>query len=207
MMKLDRAWENLFWGVFQRSANPIVVLDDQERIVAVNDAALELVGGRRLELLGSPMTDSFNLQTRAAARRNWQKMLRSGEYVGTQRVRRQDGTEVDVDYASRLIPMPGRPLVVVVVLPVSRPSFYRPAGSTDRAPLSKRETEVVGLVALGLETPAIAKELHISEHTVRAHVRSAMERLGARTRAHLVALVLSGELLNASGLGSAHNDD
>ena len=202
-MTLDGAWESLFWDVFQRSANPIVVLDGRERVAAVNDAALELVGGTRLELLGSPMTESFSPGTRAAARSDWETMLRSGEYDGRRTVRRGDGTEIDVDYASRLIRMPGRRLVVVVVLPVGSPSFYKPAGSIDRAPLSKREREVVGLIALGQETPAIAKTLHISEHTVRTHVRNAMARLGARTRAHLVAFVLSEQLLDASDLRSS----
>jgi len=40
MQKLDGAWEDLFWGVFQTSSNPIAVLDDRERVVAVNDAAV-----------------------------------------------------------------------------------------------------------------------------------------------------------------------
>ncbi len=74
-------------------------------------------------------------------------------------------------------------------------------------PLSKRQREVVGLIALGLETPAIAKTLHISEHTVRAHVGNAKERLGARTRAHLVALALSQQLLNARDPSSPHKND
>jgi DNA-binding CsgD family transcriptional regulator len=56
--------------------------------------------------------------------------------------------------------------------------------------LTERERDVVGLIALGFETPELATQLSISEHTVRTHVRNAMGKLGARTRAHLVALVL-----------------
>jgi DNA-binding NarL/FixJ family response regulator len=74
------------------------------------------------------------------------------------------------------------------------------------AALSRREEEVVSLIARGLETPAIAKKLHISEHTVRAHVRRAMDRLGARTRAHLVAIMLSGDP-DASYLWWPSNDE
>lgn len=205
-MKLDGAWEKLFWGVFQTSANPIAVLDDRERVLAVNDAALELVGRTRLETLGSPMSSAFSPQTRTAAQRDWQKMLRTGEYVGARRLRRQDGSEVDVDYASRLIRIPGRAFILAVVLPASQPSFSKPVGATKSPPLSKRETEVVELVARGMETPAIAQKLYISEHTVRAHVRNAMERLGARTRAHLVAIVLSEQLSHPSASRSAHDD-
>ena len=191
-MKLDGAWESLFWGVFQRSSNPIAVLDDQQRIAAVNDAGLDLLDRRRLELLGSMLPDYFTPQTRGRAENAWQKLLRFGENIGSQRLRRDDGTELDVDYVSRLIRIHLRAFVLVVVRPATPPSFSRSPMATEQAPLSRREREVVGLVALGLETPAIAKKLHISEHTVRAHVRNAMKRLGAVTRAHLVAIALCG---------------
>jgi PAS domain S-box-containing protein len=200
---LDGAWEDLFWTVFQRSTNPIAVLDEQERIVAVNDAGATMIGTRRFQLLGSPMSAVFSPQTRPEAQRNWQQILRSGEYAGKQRLQQTDGHEIEVEYASRLIQVQARAVVVVVVLPVESLPFYTPQGSEERASLSKREREVVGLIALGLETPEIAKRLHISEHTVRAHVRNAMKRTGARTRAHLVAIVLSDRLLEASGLEGA----
>ena len=191
-MKLDGAWEKLFWGVFQRSSNPIAVLDDRQRIAAVNDAGLDLLGGRRLQLLGSTMPDYFTPETRRRGEDAWQKVLRSGENVGSQRLRRDDGTELDVDYVSRLIRIPPRAFVLVVVLPATQPRFHRSPMSTEEGRLTRREREVVGLVALGLETPAIAMKLHISEHTVRAHVRNAMKRLSAQTRAHLVAIALCG---------------
>jgi DNA-binding CsgD family transcriptional regulator len=60
-------------------------------------------------------------------------------------------------------------------------------------PLTEREREVVTLIALGRETAQIAEELHISPETVRTHVRNAMSRLGAHTRAQLVAMVLCSD--------------
>ena len=68
-----------------------------------------------------------------------------------------------------------------------------PQHDSPSAALTRRQQEVAGLLALGLETPAIAKALHISEHTVRAHVRNAMEKVGGRTRGQLVALILRGD--------------
>ena len=40
---------------------------------------------------------------------------------------------------------------------------------------------------MGLTSAEIADELHVSHNTVRTHVRNAMGKLEARSRAHLVA--------------------
>jgi DNA-binding NarL/FixJ family response regulator len=52
--------------------------------------------------------------------------------------------------------------------------------------LTPREREVLTLLAQGLANKAIAPRLHISEHTVKAHVASIFEKLGAGTRAEAV---------------------
>ena len=56
--------------------------------------------------------------------------------------------------------------------------------------LSPRELQIVRLIARGESGPEIAAELHIAHDTVRTHVRNAMKKVGARSRAHLVAKVL-----------------
>ena len=53
-------------------------------------------------------------------------------------------------------------------------------------PLTDRETEVVAAVARGLSNAEVADELHVSVSTVKAHVASAMSKLGARNRVELV---------------------
>jgi DNA-binding NarL/FixJ family response regulator len=61
--------------------------------------------------------------------------------------------------------------------------------------LSKREAEVLGLLAHGQTSGQVAGELFLSERTVDAHVRNACQKLGARGRLHAVVLALgSGEL-------------
>ncbi len=62
------------------------------------------------------------------------------------------------------------------------------------ASLTAREAQVVRLIAGGLDTSEIAGTLHVSPNTVRSHVRNAMSKLSARTRAQLVAEVLGGDL-------------
>jgi DNA-binding CsgD family transcriptional regulator len=60
--------------------------------------------------------------------------------------------------------------------------------------VTPRELEVLALIADGYSTREIAARLWITEETVRTHVRRLLERLGARTRAHAVAIAYSEEL-------------
>ena len=61
--------------------------------------------------------------------------------------------------------------------------------------LSPREREILGLLSKGLSGEEAAKQLFLSSETVRTHVRNAMTKLGAATRAHAVALALQrGEI-------------
>ena len=57
--------------------------------------------------------------------------------------------------------------------------------------LSRKERLVLGELALGNSTEEIGVALGVSPHTVRTHVKNLMRKLGARTRAHAVAIALS----------------
>ena len=54
--------------------------------------------------------------------------------------------------------------------------------------LSQRESEVLQLVAEGASNKEIADRLYIGETTVKAHLRTILEKLHARNRAEAVAL-------------------
>ncbi|MCK2236643.1 MULTISPECIES: LuxR C-terminal-related transcriptional regulator [unclassified Crossiella] len=61
--------------------------------------------------------------------------------------------------------------------------------------LSKREFEVLRLIADGLTAKNIAHRLEVSEETVKTHVRRMLRKLDARDRAHAVALAYQAGLL------------
>lgn len=61
--------------------------------------------------------------------------------------------------------------------------------------LSDREVEVLGLVASGLPNKGIARELGISEHTVKFHVGTILGKLGAASRTEAVTLAVRGGVL------------
>jgi DNA-binding NarL/FixJ family response regulator len=67
------------------------------------------------------------------------------------------------------------------------PLLARSAPATETGMLTAREREVLELVASGLSNRAIGEELGVSEHTVKFHVRSLLDKLGADTRADAVA--------------------
>jgi len=57
-------------------------------------------------------------------------------------------------------------------------------------PLSPREIEVLKLVAKGTSNKLIASDLHISEETVKVHMKHIMEKLAARDRTHAVTIAV-----------------
>lgn len=66
----------------------------------------------------------------------------------------------------------------------------------DKDPLSRRETEVLSLLALGHRNLEIAARLNVSEVTVRMHITSARQKLRAATREEaLVKAAASGMLV------------
>jgi PAS domain S-box-containing protein len=186
-------WMRLFWLVFERTSNPIVLLDGERRIDDLNNAALSLFGvADKGELLGKLIDDSISPAEREQAVRDWEGSVHSGEYTGKRVLLRADGTEVPIDFAARLADIGERRLTIYVV--AAHDAAYKPSAQlADNLPLRSREREVVTLIALGLDTDEIAERLYISPSTVRTHVRNAMGRLGAHTRAQLVAKVLCAE--------------
>jgi DNA-binding NarL/FixJ family response regulator len=56
--------------------------------------------------------------------------------------------------------------------------------------LSRRECEVLALLAGGSTNADIAARLFLSTETVKSHVRNAMLKLGARTRTQAVVRAL-----------------
>ena len=73
--------------------------------------------------------------------------------------------------------------------------------------LSRRELEVLSLIAEGFSTREIAQALWVTEETVKSHVRRVLQRLGARTRAHAVAIVYREQLWTLPPRNGEHHSD
>jgi DNA-binding NarL/FixJ family response regulator len=63
-----------------------------------------------------------------------------------------------------------------------------PKGS--RGKLTRRQRQILQALADGESTTVAARELDLSEETVKTHMKNAMARLGARNRSHAIAIAL-----------------
>lgn len=70
------------------------------------------------------------------------------------------------------------------------------APTKDRAKLSKREMDVLLFVKDGLRNPEIAQNLGLSTKTIENHVRSILQKLGAKNRTEAVVIALKNSLIS-----------
>lgn len=69
-----------------------------------------------------------------------------------------------------------------------------PKGS--RGKLTRRQRQILQLLANGESTTVAARELDLSEETIKTHMKNALARLGARNRTHAVAIALRESLVD-----------
>jgi two-component system NarL family response regulator len=71
------------------------------------------------------------------------------------------------------------------------------ANHVGRPRLTGRQEEVLQLIARGMTNQEIGNQLHIVEGTVKAHVKSILEKLGARDRTQALCIALERGLVKA----------
>jgi DNA-binding NarL/FixJ family response regulator len=85
----------------------------------------------------------------------------------------------------------------------TRPELARSAAPERLRWLTRREREVMALVAMGLTNDEIAERLVVSPATAKTHVSRVMRKLNAHDRAQVVVLAYESGLVRAG----AHRDD
>ena len=166
-------WSGLFTSAFKQSKNPMALVDGERRHVDANAPYLRLLGRGREEIIGRHLWD-FVVGGPVYTPAQWRAALAAQRFHGQAELVRADGSRVGVQWAGTTEVATGQRLVLFVALSTSRwGGNFRRAVEPDREP--------------GALSP---RELHIAHDTVRTHVRNAMTKVGARSRAHLVAKVL-----------------
>ena len=196
----SNGWSALFQAAFRDSRNAMVLADDDRQIVDVNGALLQLLGHPRSEVVGRRMWE-FVAGAPAMTPSEWAAAVARHRFTGEAEMLRADGDAVRVQWGATTEQVTGRRLVLVVALSISgrgRSLRQVTASEEPAGTLSNREREIVRLVALGSTGPEIADALQISHNTVRTHLRNSMKRMGARSRAQLVAKALGEGVALAS---------
>ncbi len=191
-----------FWAIFDQSRIPMAILDEDRCYVRVNDALVEFWEYPREELIGR-CADTMVVSEHEHIGARWERLAEERQLYGERIIEHSSGSHLHVTYAAHVIEVAGCRQVLVVTLSARLPDGAELISSAQLDPsppvtshLTPREREVVELVALGANTRAIASKLTLSPETVRTHVRNAMDKTGAHTRAQLVAIALSGRLVD-----------
>ncbi len=174
----------------------MVIADNERRYVAANPAACLLLRLAEPDVLGLRIDDLSPPEARPAIDELWAAFLRDGTQRGAFELQMPDGPRLAVEYSATAHIEPGRHLSILMFPPAGD-------GDSDPAPgpprtselLTEREREVLNMVAMGMGSTQIASSLGVSTHTVETHVRHCLAKLGARNRAHAIALgVRAGEI-------------
>jgi PAS domain S-box-containing protein len=189
-------------AAFERSGRPMLIADDDRRWVTGNAAAAQLLGITREEIPWSTMDDVTPASEQSRLAEQWRAFLRSGGAEGVYELFVAGREHVPVEFGAVANVQPARHLAVFMPLEQeaqptqTAPLIGEPAWSAivddgeGRRVLTKREREVMALIAAGGRSEDVADELFVSPETVKSHVQNALSKLGAHTRAHAVAIAL-----------------
>ncbi len=98
-------------------------------------------------------------------------------------------------HAIRSVARGGGYLQAEVTMPVLRRVAHDARSSDSRKSLTTRETQILLSLADGASNKTIAHQLSLREETVKSHLRSLYDKLGASDRAHAVSIALRQRLI------------
>ncbi len=181
----------------------MVIADDERRYVAVNPAACLLLRLSEEEVLQRRVDDLTPPEARGQMDELWAAFLREGTRRGRFELQMPDGPRLAVEYSATAHVEPCRHLSILMFPPPAADVQHDPDRQPSPELLTDREREVLNLVAMGMGSTWIASALGVSSSTVETHVRHCLIKLGARNRAHAIALgIRRGEIRLDLGEGA-----
>jgi PAS domain S-box-containing protein len=168
----------------------VVVADDERRYVHANAAACSLFGIEHDDLIGMRVEEITGTPP-AEVEASWGRLRDAGVLVDTFPLRSPVGVR-RIPYIAVADVTPGRHLAILIPT----------RGDGGWQPLSRRERQVVTLVAGGATGREVGEALSVTAATVETHIRNAMRRLGARNRSHLVTLAILRHEIEVGDVGA-----
>lgn len=199
---------------FSRTADGAFAIGPDGKVVLWNRAAEKMLGYSAREALGRPCCDLFVGYDDSGNRLCYQgchvmSLVKMGDPVQSfdMRTRTKAGRPIWVNLSTLTVPagQNGGPLTVHLFRDVTAtkellglvrerlaaPTRAEPTGDV----LTRRELEILRIIATGVSTKAAADKLHVSPATVRNHVQNILGKLGAHSRLEAVAVATRQRLL------------
>jgi PAS domain S-box-containing protein len=171
-------------ALFDRGWTPTVVADPAGYVRDANPATGRLTGRPAESLAGVPL--DHLLPPEACALLAGRRAARPDGYADAMAtVRRHDGRRVPVRVVTWPAGAPGDGMICCLFPLVPVPAHH--AAEPDHPYLTAPEARIVEGLALGLTNVELGRELHLSRQGLDYHIDRLRRKLGARSRAALVA--------------------
>jgi DNA-binding CsgD family transcriptional regulator len=184
--------------LFERTLVPMTWVDNDRRRLDANPAARLFLRLPLAEMVGGRPDDLLPPERRGEAGRQWATLHEEGSVAGCMPIVSPDGQTIVVEYCGVANLLPGAHLFAWMPADWPADELGSAVGAdSSRADgrLTAREREVLSLLATGATIREIAEELTLAHSTVKTHLRNACGHLGARNRAHALAIALrDGEI-------------
>jgi DNA-binding CsgD family transcriptional regulator len=186
---------HVLWTFLDTAPVALLAATDERRIVRVNQRWSDLTGYDADAAATMRIDEMLAPESRPGIEMRWGDLMTTGVATARIVILRPDHVRVAIRYGGFANVLAGVHLAACLAEPGQDTRALRPARARRAGQLTRREQESLRLVAMGMTTTAAADQLGISPETVRTHVRNAMNKLGARTRAQAIAVAMrDGEI-------------
>lgn len=188
-----------------RSLAPMLIVDGRRRVVQANAAACLFLRLALEEICKLSIDDLTTVRQRPDLDAMWSDFLQDAGSRQDGRtipwdLRMPDATSVAVDLSGAPHVAPGRHLAIIG-FPATRKldGHLNCTNAPAKHALTRREREILTLVALGHTGLQIAEQLFVAPTTVATHVTNALIKLGAKNRANGIAIAWQSGQLELAG--------
>jgi PAS domain S-box-containing protein len=213
-MKKPKAAERGLEQILARSGDGVFAVGPEGRVVLWNRAAEKILGWSAREVMDRPCCDVFVGVDDHGNRLCYKgchvmSLVKLGEPVQhfDMQTRTKSGRPVWLDISILEAPSSGPDGALAIhlfrdvtgtreLLRLVHERLQAPSAPPDEATaLTRRELEVLRLMAGGANTKALAERLHVSPATVRNHAQNIFAKLGVHSRLEAVAYATQHHLL------------